>query len=92
MTITYNLGRLHEGLCEFERSEALYKSILKEHPSYVDCYLRLGCMARDREQIYEASDWFKEALQKNQVGVSVLVGGAFFSITNYDVIGVKSRH
>ena len=22
---------------------------------------------RDRKQIYEASDWFKEALQKNQV-------------------------
>ena len=39
----------------------------QEHPSYVDCYLRLGCMARNREQIYEASDWFKEALQKNQV-------------------------
>jgi len=30
-------------------------------------YLRLGCKARDREQIYEASDWFKEALQINQV-------------------------
>ena len=42
-------------------------SVFQEHPSYVDCYLRLGCMARDREQIYEASDWFKEALQKNQV-------------------------
>lgn len=55
------------GTCEFERAEGLYKSILREHPSYVDCYLRLGCMARDREQIYEASDWFKEALQKNQV-------------------------
>ena len=29
----------------------------------------LGCMARNthREQIYEAMDWFKEALQKNQV-------------------------
>lgn len=26
-------------------------------------YLRLGCMARDRNQIYEASDWFKEALR-----------------------------
>lgn len=24
-------------------------------------------MARDRGQIYEASDWFKEALQVNQV-------------------------
>lgn len=30
-------------------------------------YLRLGCMARERGQIYEASDWFKEALQINQV-------------------------
>ena len=36
-----------------------------EHPNYVDSYLRLGCMARDRGQIYEASDWFKEALQVN---------------------------
>ena len=67
MSTTYNLGRLYEGMCEFERAESLYKGILKEHSSYVDCYLRLGCMARDREQIYEASDWFKEALQKNQV-------------------------
>lgn len=38
---------------------------ITEHPNYVDCYLRLGCMARDRGQIYEASDWFKEALQIN---------------------------
>lgn len=29
---------------------------------YVIGYLRLGCMARYRNQIYEASDWFKEAL------------------------------
>ena len=29
-------------------------------------YLRLGCMARNCERIYEASDWFKEALQVNQ--------------------------
>ena len=36
-------------------------------------YLRLGCMARDREQIYEASDWFKEALQKNQVKKFIIV-------------------
>ena len=67
VTITYNLGRLCEALCHFDQAEGHYKAILREHPSYVDCYLRLGCMARDREQIYEASDWFKEALQKNQV-------------------------
>ncbi|CAH3158758.1 unnamed protein product [Porites lobata] len=66
VTTTYNLSRLHEAMCEFDKAEALYKNILREHPNYVDCYLRLGCMARDRGQIYEASDWFKEALQINQ--------------------------
>jgi len=34
--------------------------IIVYHPTG---YLRLGCMARDRNQIYEASDWFKEALR-----------------------------
>lgn len=39
-------------------------------PFLLPGYLRLGCMARDRGQIYEASDWFKEALQINQVNAS----------------------
>lgn len=39
-------------------------------------YLRLGCMARDKGQIYEASDWFKEALQINQV----CLGSYFFCV------------
>lgn len=69
VTIRYNMARLHEAVCEFEKAEVLYKEILKEQPRYIDCYLRLGCIARDRQQIYEASDWFKEALQKNQVCV-----------------------
>ncbi|GIY09285.1 RNA polymerase-associated protein CTR9 homolog [Caerostris extrusa] len=66
VTTTYNLARLYEAFSQFDKSERLYKTILREHPNYVDCYLRLGCMARDRGQIYEASDWFKEALQVNQ--------------------------
>lgn len=41
----------------------MYKAILYDCPSYIDCYLRLGCMLRDRGQIYEASDKFKDALQ-----------------------------
>ncbi|CAI9740736.1 polymerase-associated CTR9 homolog [Octopus vulgaris] len=66
VTTTYNLARLYEATHEYDKAEKLYKNILREHPNYVDCYLRLGCMARDRGQIYEASDWFKEALQINQ--------------------------
>ncbi len=33
----------------------------------VSGHLRLGCMARDKGQIYDASDWFKMALQIDQV-------------------------
>ncbi|XP_050409526.1 RNA polymerase-associated protein CTR9 homolog [Patella vulgata] len=66
VTTTYNLARLYESLNEFDKADKLYRTILRDHPNYVDCYLRLGCMARDRGQIYEASDWFKEALQINQ--------------------------
>lgn len=66
ITTTYNLARLYESLFQYDKAEELYKNILREHPNYIDCYLRLGCMARDRGQIYEASDWYKEALQVNQ--------------------------
>ena len=40
VTTTYNLARLNEALCQFDKAEKLYKDILKEHPNYVDCYLR----------------------------------------------------
>lgn len=66
ITTNYNLARLHEALFQYDKAEEIYKNILREHPNYIDCYLRLGCMARDRGQIYEASDWYKEALQVNQ--------------------------
>ena len=63
ITVRYNLARINEALCRHDRAEALYKEILMDCPNYIDCYLRLGCMARDRGQIYEASDKFKDALQ-----------------------------
>ncbi|KPJ14381.1 RNA polymerase-associated protein CTR9-like [Papilio machaon] len=65
VTTMYNLARLNEALCIYNKAEKLYKDILKEHPNYIDCYLRLGCMARDKGRIYDASDWFKEALKVN---------------------------
>ncbi|TRY67808.1 hypothetical protein TCAL_07229 [Tigriopus californicus] len=63
ISIRYNLGRVYEALCQHDKAERLYKDILMECPNYIDCYLRLGCMLRDRGQIYEASDKFKDALQ-----------------------------
>lgn len=65
VTMTYNLARLNEAMCSFDKADQLYKDILKEHPNYIDCYLRLGCMARDKGLIFVASDFFKDALKIN---------------------------
>lgn len=65
VTVTYNLARVHESLSHFDRAECLYKQISKEYPKYVDCYVRLGCMARAKGQISEASDWFREVIKFN---------------------------
>ena len=65
VTMTYNLARLYEEMCEFDRADKLYKDILKEHPNYIDSYLRIGCMARDKGQIFVASDYFKDAQKIN---------------------------
>lgn len=65
ITMTYNMARLYEEMCEFDQSDKLYKNILKEHPNYIDCYLRIGCMARDKGMIFVASDYFKDAQKIN---------------------------
>lgn len=36
---------------------------MQDNSKYIDAILRLGCMHRDKGQIFDASDWFKEALQ-----------------------------
>jgi RNA polymerase-associated protein CTR9 len=63
ITVRYNLGRVYENFCLHDKAERLYKDILLECSNYIDCYLRLGAMLRDRGQIYAASDRFKDALQ-----------------------------
>lgn len=65
VTMKYNMARLNEAMCSFDVADKLYKDILKEHPNYIDCYLRLGCMARDKGLIFVASDFFKDALKIN---------------------------
>lgn len=65
VTMTYNLARLNEAMSSFDVADKLYKDILRKHPNYIDCYLRLGCMARDKGLIFVASDFFKDALNIN---------------------------
>ncbi|KAJ1355322.1 hypothetical protein KIN20_012666 [Parelaphostrongylus tenuis] len=81
ITMRYNRARCLEHLCLFEDAEVLYKAILREQENYTDCYLRLGCLARDRGQIYESSVWFKEAMSVDQNNADswVLIGNLHMS-------------
>ncbi|OAF71724.1 RNA polymerase-associated protein CTR9 [Intoshia linei] len=65
-TVNYNIGLACEALNKFNEANNVYKQVLKKCPQYVDCYFRLGSMARDNGQIYNASDWYKTALQYNK--------------------------
>ncbi len=64
---------MYESLCQHDKAEGHYKDILKACPNYIDCFLRLGCMLRDRGQIYEASDKFKDALQVQSFFKAIIV-------------------
>uniref|UniRef100_A0A5K3FBW5 TPR_REGION domain-containing protein n=2 Tax=Mesocestoides corti TaxID=53468 RepID=A0A5K3FBW5_MESCO len=65
VTVRYNQARLHEAMNRPDLAEGVYKSILLQHPTYTDCYIRLGCIARDRGQLRDASLWFREVLEIN---------------------------
>lgn len=62
-TIKYNMGRLYEAKHQLTEAEKTYKNILIQHPMYLDCYLRLGCMERDKGLLFDASDKFKETFR-----------------------------
>jgi len=62
VTIKYNLARAFEELNWDEKAKEIYINISKEYPSYLDCYLRLGCISLKQEQYQEANDWLSEVL------------------------------
>jgi len=62
VTIQYNMGRVHESLFQFNEAENIYKDVLRTNNKYIDCCLRLGCMKRDLGSVFDASNWFKEAI------------------------------
>lgn len=62
-TLKFNKARTKEALHEYSVAETIYKDILKEHPSYISCFIRLAIMYRDMNNLHEADVYFKEALQ-----------------------------
>lgn len=61
VTTAYNLARVYEAMARLDDAEVIHKAIIDKYPNYIDSRLRLGCIARDRGQMHDAEEIFKEA-------------------------------
>jgi RNA polymerase-associated protein CTR9 len=66
-TTLFNLARLYEEKGETKRAESMYSALLKAHPEYIDCQLRLGLIKRNQGNFIDAEYQFKEAQQPGLV-------------------------
>mmetsp|Transcript_24228 Transcript_24228/g.61650 ORF Transcript_24228/g.61650 Transcript_24228/m.61650 type:complete len:900 (-) Transcript_24228:88-2787(-) len=62
--LAYNLARLQEAGGELSEATRTYEEILAVQPDYIDCYLRLACVARAKGAIATALDWARQALSR----------------------------
>lgn len=85
ISIVFNLARLHESSGRIVPAVELHKAILKVHPSYVNSYLRLACIARDCGSLKDCSEWLKMAVAvaPGNPEVLTLVGNLHLSLCDW---------
>lgn len=85
VTIAFNIARLHEDAGRSIAAVELHKAILERHPSYVNCYLRLACIARDSGLLEDCSEWLKGAVKvaPQHAEVLTLVGNLHLSLNDW---------
>ena len=62
VTLCYNYARILEDVGQTSAAREVYIQLLKQHPSFIECYLRLSRIARDVGRIDEASMWVSRAV------------------------------
>ena len=85
ISIAFNLARLHESSGRIVPAVELHKAIVRCHPSYVNSYLRLACIARDCGSLKDCSEWLKSAVAvaPGNPEVLTLVGNLHLSLCDW---------
>ena len=85
ISVTFNLARLHEAAGRIIPAVELHKAIVRRHPSYVNSYLRLACIARDCGSLKDCSEWLKSAVSvaPGNPEVLTLVGNLHLSLCDW---------
>jgi tetratricopeptide (TPR) repeat protein len=58
----YTYGRIMEDCGYSQAATEIYIAILKEHPSFNDCYIRLSIIATDMGNLTDAMSWINRSL------------------------------
>ena len=76
VTTSYNLARLYEEQNRLKEAEVLYIGILKEHPSYLDCYYRLANIAKSIGHYADAIGWiqFSNSIDQRNITSWTMLG------------------
>lgn len=85
ISIAFNLARLHEVVGRTLAAVELHKAILKRNPAYVNCYLRLACIAIDCGALKECAGWLKIAAETDpgNPDVLTLIGNLHLSLCDW---------
>jgi RNA polymerase-associated protein CTR9 len=85
ISIAFNFARAHESAGRVIPAVELHKAIVKLHPSYVNSYLRLACIARDCGSLKECAEWLKSAVAvaPGNPEVLTLVGNLHLSLCDW---------
>eukprot|EP00743_Colponemidia_sp_Colp-15_P005507 GILK01005923.1.p1 GENE.GILK01005923.1~~GILK01005923.1.p1 ORF type:complete len:1224 (-),score=347.14 GILK01005923.1:129-3746(-) len=62
LTVSFNLGRWYEANKRMADAKAKYEDVLSHNPKYIDAYLRLHAMARNRGDLKKAKEILSNAL------------------------------
>ncbi|KJE97930.1 hypothetical protein CAOG_009149 [Capsaspora owczarzaki ATCC 30864] len=81
VTIRYNRARLLEDMNNPADAEVIYRELIQEHPTLIDCYLRLAAIAKNQGRIAAAAEWVREvfAIQPHNPDAWCFVGNMHLS-------------
>lgn len=60
-----------------------FQSLIKEHPSYTDCHMRLAYIELKRNNLDKAEEWFREVISGSAHARDVEFGCQRISLTTF---------
>ena len=63
VTIAFNTARLYEATGRTQKAKDIYMGIVGKYPTYTDCYIRLGVIARDAGLFGDATEEFEKVFK-----------------------------